>query len=57
MTDHGQENAQSFADAGRPAIIRIDAVNKWYDDFHVLKDTYQHLKINYLCYPHTLDKN
>ena len=38
MTDHGQENAQSFADAGRPAIIRIDAVNKWYDDFHVLKD-------------------
>ncbi|WP_161973861.1 amino acid ABC transporter ATP-binding protein [Hwanghaeella grinnelliae] len=38
MTDHGQENAQRFADAGRPAIIRIEAVNKWFDDFHVLKD-------------------
>ena len=38
MTDHGQDNVQSFADAGRSAIIRIQAVNKWYDDFHVLKD-------------------
>ncbi len=37
MTDHGQDSPNANSQQDRATIIRIQAVNKWYGDFHVLK--------------------